>query len=427
MFLPGLVTLLASPFDLNAGVATEFRAGQSPISANQESQAFVAALATPQVDAELKDRRMDLRLAYFPRFVWQSPNPLDRTVRPLFLNQGSLALTAQPTGRVTVSARAAGAYGEPDYATLAALLGTGQGTPQANGQAAVPTVEKILTVSGGAGVVGDVSRRFRLTFGADGTHIQPVTEQQAVAPPMGTMVAPPIPLLDQTTVSVRSGAAYRLTRTDDLGLDASASHVSFAPPPGSGPEGGVELALAGAMLTWRTHLSNVDELHVGVGVSEAHDLGVVTRIPGRQVFAPAVNADVLLHSGSADGYGLWTRFRGGVDEFVDPVLAEAYPRALASAQVAVVLPPCWSAGVQGEFTTSLRTTAVAGDPDETAFSVSLPVRYRVNANVFVEVGGRWSERAPALASSDFGFREKQLWAYFALTATTRAMPVWTSR
>jgi hypothetical protein len=437
MFWPGLLVLLASPVDLNAGVSTEVRGGVMPVSANQASEPFAGELMTPIVEAELKDRTIDLRLAYFPRFLWQQQedNPLGHTFRPLFLNQASLLLSARPTERTSIAGRATGSYGEPDYSILSSLLGPGQATSQPGMQTAVPVVQKILTIAGGLTVTGDLTHRLRLIVGADGSHFQPIIEQ----PPRATGPAesvsgvghftgvPPTPaittpLVEQSSVSGRVGLSYRLTSTDELSLNVGASYIDFA---ASGFEPARELTLASSMLSLRSRFTATNEIRVGIGLAETRDnLGL-------QVLSPAANADLMIHNGSVDAYGFWLTLRGAVEEFVDPVLKDAYPRAITSAQLALVFPPNWSASLQADFTTSIRLTTPTPPPggtlpDETGFYISLPVRYRVSANVVAEVGGRWTDRAPALASGD-PFHQKQLWAYMALTVSTRALPEWGSR
>ena len=130
---------------------------------------------------------------------------------------------------------------------------------------------------------------------------------------------------------------------------------------------------------------------------------------------------------STDSYGFWMRLRGAVDEFVDPVLVDVYPRALASARSPWSFRRAGPRPCKANFTTGLRTTAPATNVDETAFFVGVPIRYRLNENVILEGGGRWAERAPALAASDFGFHQRQLWASATLTVTTSAVPGWTGR
>lgn len=418
--------LLASPFELNASVASETRAGESPVLANAGSERLVTELITPLAEAELHEERLDVRLAYFPRLVWQSPNALGRTIRPLFLNQASLTLDARPSARTKVTGRAFGSYGEPDYTILPQLISNSQGMlPQGSGQATVPTVLTILTVSADLGIETEVSRRSRLTLSVDVSHFRPFGTSMVSTPPTLTLT-PSYLLTEQTTVAATPGAAYRLTPDDDLALTVGTAYSTYS--------SGTELLFVSPMLTWRARRSAAgDEFRLGLGLTNARELDTGTPIVGLQALSPAGSAEALWHVFTEDQYGLTAELKATVDEFVDPVLRVAYPRGYIAGQMTLILAPDWSMGVQGDFGASLQTSTPATVngiyPDETAFSVSVPVRHRITGNVIMEFGGRWAERAPAFAvpASDFAFRERQLWAYFMLTASTRAVSDWSGR
>jgi len=416
--LPLLATLLADPFELNAGITTEARAGQSPVLASQDSQAFMAMVATPRLEAALRDRQTDVRLSYFPRFVWQSPNTLGRTVRPLLLNQAALSLSSRPTATSELGAHAFGSYGEPDYTILPQLIGAGQGmVPVGSGQAQVPQVQKILTFS--VGVLGEtaVTRRWALSLGLDASHFRPIAapSDPNLPPPAGMFVG----LIKQTAVTASPGVIHRLTAHDDLALIVGATYATYST--------GIELGLVSTTLSWRARRAGSDEYRLDLGVTGARDLGEVSALPSGRDVSPTGRVEALVHLVGEDEYGLFVRLRAAVDEFVDPILAQVYPRGLVAGQLTLVQAPDWSFGVQGDFVTSLRTSAAPSGFDETAFSLVMHIRHRVNDNLIVEVGGRWSERAPALAASNFGFHAQQLWGYVSLTADTRERPRWTGR
>jgi hypothetical protein len=408
-----LATLWADPAELNAGVTSETRAGVSPLLGSQEPQAFTATLVTPMLDGELKEPGGGLRLAYYPRFVWQTPNALDRTVRPLILHQVSLAAAIRPNEATHFSLRAYGSYGEPDYSILPQLVGSAPGSTVPIGpvQSAVPQIQTILTASATALLEGDVSRRLSLTLGGGVSHFRPIGAPPAPSPVAGMAAAPSF-LIEQTTASVSPGFFERLAPSDDLGLVVNASYATYSD--------GVDVGLVGPSAFWRERRAGRYELRLELGATIAHDLGAVSAVPGGTVVSPTGAVDGAFHVVGQDESGLLARFRAGVDEFVDPILSQVYPRAFVSAQLAFVVAPNWWAGVQGDFTTSLISPSMATmNLDETALSVVVPVRHRFGPNVIVELGGRWGERAPAITSSDFGFRERQLWAYLAITADTR--------
>jgi hypothetical protein len=414
-----LVTLWSDPVELNAGVTAEVRAGESPVIAQQNAQAFVATLVTPTIDLDLKESRGGARLTYYPRLVWQSPNALDRTIRPLLLHQGSLSASVRPTRTTHVAARAFASYGEPDYSILPQLIGASGGTvPVGPGQAAVPQVQTIVTFSGSALLEDQVSRRLRVTLGGGATYFRPIGTPTPA--PAGAMLPGISFLSEQTTATLTPGIVERLTRNDDLGVAINGTYSTYST--------GIEVALVGPSVSWRARRAAGDELRVELGAAVARDVGAVSAVPGGQAVAPTGSVEALLHLGGEDEYGVWTRLRAAVDEFIDPVLSTVYPRTFVAAQTVLVVAPDWSVGLQADFTTSLRTPSPAMmSLDETAFSVVVPVRHRFGPSLIAELGGRWGERAPAIAASDFAFRERQLWVYVSLTADTRARARWSGR
>ena len=434
IFFSVLAPLLASPFELNASVAAETRAGEEPILNAEVSERFVAELVIPQVEADLRQERLDVSLAYFPRVIWQSPNTLGRTVRPLFLNQATLVLSAQPSATTKVSARAFGSYGEPDYTILPQLIGASQGmVAQGSGQASVPQVVKILTASARAAIQTQVSRRLLLTVSAEANHFRPLLDQPAIPPPSMTTTSTNTSyfLTRQTTVAANPGALFRLTPVDDLGLFVGAAYSTYS--------SGIEFLLVSSTLSWRTRRASGNDLRLDLGVTEVRNVGLIPAGGFREALSPTGSVEALWHVMSEDDYGLTARLKAGVDEFADPVLAVTYPRATVSGQMTLGLAPDWTLAIQADFSTGLQnapTTVIgapltvpstAQEPDETVFSLAVPVRHRLSKNLIMEFGGRWTERAPTIVASDFAFRERVFWAYLTLTYSTRATPDWSGR
>ena len=139
MFWPGLVALLAGSFDLNAGVATEVRAGESPVTANQDTQPFAAALATPMVEVQLKDHPDGPAPRLFPQArlaVTQPAGPHGSAAVP----QPGQSLPDRSTNDADDRLGARRRVVETDYSVIALLLGAGQGTPSRAGR--VPQVAR---------------------------------------------------------------------------------------------------------------------------------------------------------------------------------------------------------------------------------------------------------------------------------------------
>jgi hypothetical protein len=113
--------------------------------------------------------------------------------------------------------------------------------------------------------------------------------------------------------------------------------------------------------------------------------------------------------------------------FADPVLGAAVLRGTAEARVEATFGRQWSAGARALFTTDLGkplAPAVPGgiSPDETIVQLEVPVQYRWTDQLALEFGARFAERAPNLSATDFRWRNRELWAFLNVLATTRRPP-----
>jgi hypothetical protein len=397
-----LTLLLADPVDPNVGVAAEVRAGQTPLYAGGASRDFVAGVLTPQVTLDLREPETSLRLRYFPQLFWERAEGVDRRA-PLILHQASVALSTKPVHSTALSAQALGAYGEPDYAALPQFLGTGQ--------LVLPQVVKIFSLTASAEVQTDLSRRWQLSFIAGGSHFQPLGDQVPAATdpsvPQGV-----IPLITQTSVSITPGTAYKLTRVDTLGLSASVMDSKFS--------NGVQILVANPSFGWRRRLAPGDEIQLGVGLAYARDLGSTKAVSTQGPVIPTGSAEVIWRLLTDGESSLTGDLRAAVDDYVDPILGISGPRFLASARLVLLPRPDWSAALQADFGTVWASSTIAGVlPDETAASVSLPIRHWLSSHFAFETGARWADRGPAISSGQFAFHQRQTWAYFAFIATTR--------
>ena len=187
---------------------------------------------------------------------------------------------------------------------------------------------------------------------------------------------------------------------------------------------GAEILMVTPRARWRLRLSRLDDLRLSVGVTYARDVGsqpllgprtaALTPVGGVELESRLLrveNATVAVNAGAA------------VDFFLDPVLGTADPRGAVHAGV-LLGSANWIASARSDFATVLRTTPLPTNPDETVVSASLSGRHRINDNFYAELGGRWANRAPAFASPDFVFRQRQIWGYFMLVGTTRALGRW---
>ena len=432
ILFPLLSLLTADPLRLNAGVSAEVRAGESPILANEDTSDFAAALVTPRLDLEVRGHQVDLALAYFPRFVWQTPNALDRTFRPLLLHQATLSLAARPSRTTELTAHGYGSYGEPDYLILSQILSSSQGMlPQGGGASAVPVVVGVTSLSADVGLRSDVSRRVRFLADANLTYIRPqlaspAQSQMMMTQMMMTSAVPTPTALTSTSRTGVLGAGYRVTPVDELGVGVSATYATYSDE--------VNLFVINPALWWRGRRSQSTELRLTLGLGESRAFGPSMAFPHGEVvsLSPTGSVEGSWHTRVGEDDGLVATFKLAVDQFVDPVLGIAYPRGLVAGQLLFVFTADWSAGLQGDFAASLSappaaTPGIPANIDETVFSVALPIRHRASRQLMVEFGGRWSERAPNFEAADFSFHARQLWAYVTLTASTIDTPPWPAR
>jgi hypothetical protein len=412
LFALVLAPVLANPFELNAGVLAEGRGGSSPVLAGQNPEAFAAAVLTPQIEAWLRDERLDAQLAYLPRFFWQVPNNAGYKTTTLLLHQVSFRVFGNPTSTTNASAHAFASYGQPDYSILSYLLPTGQ--------AALPQVQTIVTASGGFGVEQALSRRLRLTLAGDAMYfrVKNATEMASALP-------------RQTSFDATPGVIYSVARNDDFLLTSTVAYGQYA--------NDTAIASVTPLLSWRHTGPAGDGLRLSIGLSYAQDVGTTHIISSGSALLPTATGDVLHSLLVQDGYGLMAHLRVTAEQYVDPILLSTGPRFIASGQLSLTAAPDWSVALQGDFSASLAkvppppspipappggppNTTDYRPPDQTAFSVRVPVRHRFSRNCVLEFGGFYGDRGPALSYSPFEFHQRQLWAYFSLTITTRDVP-----
>ncbi len=408
MPFPLLLLLLADPAAVNGKLIVETRAGESPVTAGQASQAYASTLVIPQVELRLRDPRAELRLAYLPQFVWQFPAVNGNLeARPLILHRAALSLVGRPTATTNVVAIGAAAVGQPDYYSLPQLIGPGQ--------AYVPRVDKIFTASGSLVFSEDLTFRWRLLLSAGLSTYRPYGN----IPPPDPMQPFALGTAGETTVGGAVGARHLLTPIDDVSGIVSVSDADYTT--------GADLLLISPRLIWMRRQPAGDDFRLTVGLSYARDHGSMLVLAGGPALLPTGSLAVTRHLIRSEGYVLSMGINSTVEQYVDPVLRVSGPRAQVGGQVLFTIVPSWIIGVDGQLFLGLRRTPLAGDPDETTFTVNVPVRRRLSKNATLELGGRWSERGPAVSSPTFGFRERQLLAYLQLMLTTEDIMPYGSR
>jgi hypothetical protein len=111
---------------------------------------------------------------------------------------------------------------------------------------------------------------------------------------------------------------------------------------------------------------------------------------------------------------------------LDSVLARGVWRGIAQARLDAQMGLRWSAGAGFTFVADISRPPAGTNIDATFVTADLSVRHRRTNVLVVELGARYTERAPYLLSSEFAWRRRELWGFLTLYTATR-MQLSTSR
>jgi hypothetical protein len=408
----GVVWLLALLANVEAGatVTTEARGGQAPVTAGGRPRVGVAATIRPAAEVRLRQDSSRVSLLYSPWVQWRYPNPLDVN-RPLVLHTVSLDGELRPSATSQVGARAGFSAGEADYAVLPQLLG---GRPSA-----LPDSVELMVITGALTYLVEMTPRWRLGTELGYTHRRPLN---VTTPPPPDPSLPPDPnqeaadffLSEQNAIQLVPTLAYRLTQVDDLLLETGVAWEKHS--------SGIELYSFEPRVGWQRRLAPQRMLSLLAGVAYTQDVGERSATGSKHDVSPLAEGRLEGHLWREQQRSLSGAFGVEVEYYVDPVVAAAGPRAVATTGLSLGMGQNWNVGLDAAFGTSLKSDPMPGQPDETFVSVALPVRHRVTPHLMMEMGVRYSNRAPHFAADDFEFRQRELWVYLAATATTFPIP-----
>lgn len=412
--LPAAVLLvsLAGQFDINGAVTVEGRAGEAPLTTDGKVEAGVAGLVMPDLQLTYLSRTTDARIDYAVRIFWRKPNEAS-SLKPVILHMVNLGASSQATPRLLLTANGALSAGEADYTALGVVLPN---------QPALPSVVDFLSVTGTVGAQEALSRRAKLGLNLSVIHREPLGATADLPPQAGALLFP-----HQTTGIAEPTYRYNLSRRDDLTVTSPVSYGRYS--------GGFEILLASPQVGWQHRLTRRYTLRLAAGVAYVHVVpSLQTQSPVSPVGEIGVDMQLAGHG------GLLTRGAAGarLDYFVDPVLGTAGPRASLSLGVTSILNPDWLVGAEATYATvftgrnpqivlvdpqgmpvTSAADGVAVPVDETLIAAVLLARCRVSDHLTTEFGFRYSDRAPSVEVSAFGFHQRQLWLYGSFTANTR--------
>ena len=413
MSVTGALALLGLLADVQAGAAvtTEGRGGEAPVSPGEDPSASVAATIRPAAEVRLRQDSTRVSLVYSPQIHWRYPNPLEDN-KPLVLHTVNLDGEFHPTSISQLGARASFSAGEADYALLPQILG---GRPSA-----LPDSLELMVISGGLEYLVELSPRWRLGTVLEYTHRRPLNVDETAMPPDPGV--PPDPeqasaelfLAKQNVVEFVPTLAYRLTPRDDLLLETGVGWEKHS--------SGIELYRFEPRVGWERRLAPERMLSVLAGVAYTQDVGERSATGSKHDVSPVAEGRLEGHLWREQQRSLSGSFGLQMEYYVDPVVSTAGPRALATTGLSLGMGQNWNVGLDTAFGTSLKGDPMPGQPDETFVSLAVPVRHRVTPHLLMEMGVRYTNRAPHFGADDFKFHQRELWVYLAATATTFPIP-----
>ncbi len=397
LFLSPTLLLLANA-SVSGGVRVELQAGEEPTIADPNPTAFVAALLQPDVTLKLRTSTTETRVSEEPRLLLRRPNVANRD-RPLYLN----TLLAEHKGhrgqRLNWNLRLTSIAGEVDYAGLSQVLGR---------QAALPATLDLFSVDGSAWVGWRISRRLELGAETGVLRRQPLGSSSSDASPSLGLTLP-----TETDERLEPRLEYAISRRQVGQVGVKLTNYRLT--------GDVRLRAMAAELrvSWNYKLTRNHELQLVVGgtVAEVEERSDPTR-PWSPL-APLAGIALATSTPLSRLALLRSRASGEVAWYLDPILGASLPRGQVNADVALEIGPAWLLALDLMAATNISRRPMAGLPIETFVSATAPLRYRAGRHWVAELGGRYSERGPHLATPGFSLSQRELLGYLALTAMTQ--------
>lgn len=397
MFMSPTLLFLANA-SVSGGVRTEVQAGEAPTSAAPQSTLFVAALLQPNVTVRLLTATTETQVSEAPRLLLRRPNVANRN-RPLFLNTFQADHRGHRGQRLNWNLRLTSIAGEVDYVALSQVLGR---------QAALPETRDLLTVDAGTWVGWRFSRRLELGIESGVLRRQPLggTSSDASTSPGSTLPT-------ETAERLAPRLEYARSSRQVTQLRVQLTNYTLT--------GVVRLKAKAAELRlgWSYKLTREHTLLLAAGATvatveersdESRPWASFSPLAGIALATSKLLSKVALLRSRAGGEVAW---------YLDPVLGVALPRGQMNADVALELGPTWLFALNLMAATNVSRQPMPGAPVETVVSASAPLRYRAGRHWLVELGGRYSERGPHLATSGFSLRQREMLGYLALTAMTQ--------
>jgi hypothetical protein len=396
-FLPTALLLLANA-SVSGSVRMEVQAGEAPTIADPNPSFFVAALLQPDVTLRLLTSATETRVSEAPRFLLRRPNVAQRN-RPLYLNTLQAEHKGQRGQRLRWNLQLTSIAGEVDYTVLSQVLGR---------QAALPDTLDLLALDGSGWIGWRFSPRLELSTEMGVLRRQPLGASSSGAPSV-----PGVTLPTETDERLEPRLEYAISRRQVAQLRVKLGNYRLT--------GAIRLwAMAAELrLGWSYKITRHHELQLAVG-------GTVATVEERSdpsrpwtSFSPLAGIALVASKPLSQVALLRSRASGEVAWYLDPILGASLPRGQVNADVALEIGPSWLFALNLMAATNISRRPMADSPIETVVSADAPLRYRAGPHWLVELGGRYSERGPHLATPGFSLRQREILGYLALTAMTR--------
>jgi hypothetical protein len=404
MALTALCLLQASA-EIEAAARAETRVGEVP-SVGQGPMAMV--VATPALGLNWSAGPESLHAVLSTRILWRPVPGLHS--RPLFLETLGLTHVVRHSRRTEWNLNLRGSYGEQDYTSL---------SQQFANQPTLPLSTTMLMVEGAVGGLWHSSHRSTLAFAVRATHRRTLNGQTSSG---DTAVLSDFTLPTQTTIGAIPAARFALSRLSSIGIAAPVTYWdSQASSSGATYRPAMNVFAVQPQLRAENQLSPHQRLYLAAGFTYANVIRGNTANLGPSI-TPLGQVD--LHSALYRGRftAVHAAVSTGTTWSVDPVLGRGAWRGFLQVGIDVLAGLRWGVGAHASFATDIsEPPAVVNTAiDATMVSAGASVRYRWTNVLVAEFGGRYSERAPRLGSSDFAWHARELWAFATLYSATRA-------
>jgi hypothetical protein len=314
---------------------------------------------------------------------------------------------ARPTGQSEWRLNVRASYGEQDYTSLSQQFQT---------QPTLPLSTTLFMVDGSAGLRWRASRRTALSLALGAAYRRTLNTQDRDSQTAGGVYVMPA----QTTVSAAPAWRYALSPRSTLELSVPVFDYDIQAGSSDVAQGArINVVTFQPQVGLADQVARDHQVRLVAGITYAEELRGGAAVTGNRV-SPlgqlSVNSVLYRDLSTAVRSGA----SAGVTWFLDPVLGDGRWRAVATVELSAQMGSRWSAGTRSSFVTDISRPPPAATPvDETMFSADCSLRYVWPRAASVELGGRFSERAPSLASSEFAWHGRELWAFLSVYAATR--------